>query len=181
MNDMNRSIRLRHIIYIVVAAVAMTLGSCRQSTTQLDNPDVEQFIKELKAGDYNCRNEFGITAIPNFKEADIPELLAHADDLTLIPSFPTMYSSTSGKIRLGECLLWIVETIRLGTPASMGCNMVEANADNYEAIYFLTDDQVMDAVQRYRYWWENRQYPRTIWTIDPCYDEPLCGSGYRWW
>ena len=28
---------------------------------------------------------------------------------------------------------------------------------------------------------EERQYPKTRWTIDPCYDEPLCGSGYRWW
>ncbi|MBP6347818.1 MAG: DUF4943 family protein, partial [Bacteroides sp.] len=26
-----------------------------------------------------------------------------------------------------------------------------------------------------------RKYPRTMWTIDPCYDEPLCGSGYMWW
>ncbi|KAB5040989.1 DUF4943 domain-containing protein, partial [Bacteroides thetaiotaomicron] len=25
------------------------------------------------------------------------------------------------------------------------------------------------------------KYPKTTWTIDPCYDEPLCGSGYRWW
>ena len=77
--------------------------------------------------------------------------------------------------------MWVIESIRLGIPASMGCNMVEANAENYEAIYFLSDEEVLDAAARYRRWWENRHYPRTAWTIDPCYDEPLCGSGYRWW
>ena len=52
---------------------------------------------------------------------------------------------------------------------------------NYEALYFLTDEEVLDAAACYRRWWEERQYPKTRWTIDPCYDEPLCGTGYRWW
>lgn len=46
---------------------------------------------------------------------------------------------------------------------------------------FLTDDEVLDAAACYRRWWEGRKYPKTSWTIDPCYDEPLCGTGYRWW
>ncbi|RHL58919.1 DUF4943 domain-containing protein [Bacteroides stercoris] len=54
-------------------------------------------------------------------------------------------------------------------------------AENYEGIYFLTDEEVLDAAARYRRWWEGRKYPRTMWTIDPCYDEPLCGSSYMWW
>ena len=70
---------------------------------------------------------------------------------------------------------------RLGHYASFGCKMVRANAENYEGIYFLTDEELLDAAARYRRWWENRQYPRTAWTIDACFDEPLCGSGYRWW
>ena len=63
----------------------------------------------------------------------------------------------------------------------MGCHKVEEKAENYEAIYFLSDEEILDAAARYRRWWETRKYPRTAWTIDPCYDEPLCGSGYRWW
>ena len=78
-------------------------------------------------------------------------------------------------------VLRTVETIRLGQNASMGCKMVHVDAENYEGIYFLSDDEVLDASARYRRWWENRKYPRTMWTIDPCYDEPLCGSGYMWW
>lgn len=50
-----------------------------------------------------------------------------------------------------------------------------------KASYFLTDEEVLDAAARYRRWWEGRKYPRTMWTIDPCYDEPLCGSSYMWW
>ena len=51
----------------------------------------------------------------------------------------------NGKIRLGECMLWVIESIRQGTPPSLGCKMVLANAENYEAIYFLTDEEVLDA------------------------------------
>ena len=70
---------------------------------------------------------------------------------------------------------------RVGHNASMGCKMVHTDAENYEGIYFLTDEEVLDAAARYRRWWEGRKYPRTMWTIDPCYDEPLCGSSYMWW
>ena len=114
-------------------------------------------------------------------EEDIPELLNYAEDLTIIPSFPSVYNMNNGKIRLGECMLWVIESIRQGTPPSLGCKMVLANAENYEALYFLTDEEVLDAAACYRRWWEERQYPKTRWTIDPCYDEPLCGTGYRWW
>lgn len=38
--------------------------------------------------------------------------------------------------------------------------MVLANAENYEALYFLTDEEVLDAAACYRRWWEERQYPR---------------------
>ena len=161
-----------------------TLSCCRSyhnDTIDYKNPVVTSFVKQLKAGTDNMKNELGVEVIPKVTEIDIPGLLKYADDLTLIASFPSMYKSNTGKTRLGECMMWTIETIRLGFPASMGCHMVEANADNYEAIFFLTDDEVLDAANRYKQWWDNRKYPRTTWTIDPCYDEPLCGSGYRWW
>ncbi len=166
---------------IVILFAAFCISSCTNDTVEYNNPEVGVFIKQLKAGVYNNKNELGIIVLPDFTGEDVSDLLKHADDLTVIPSFPTMYNSNSGKIRLGECILWIVESLRLGMPASMGCNMVEANADNYEAIYFLNDEEVLDAAARYKHWWENRKYPRTTWTIDPCFDDPLCGSGYRWW
>lgn len=156
-------------------------GGCSHEEVDYDHPDIDLFVKQLKEGTYKTTDRNGVVVVPHFTEEDIPALLEYADDLAVIPSFPSVYNMNNGKIRLGECMLWIVEFIRRGTPPSLGCKMVLANAENYEAMYFLTDKEVLDAVDCYRRWWEGRKYPRTIWTIDPCYDEPLCGSGYRWW
>ena len=166
---------------LLVLVVIARLSACVYDSTYYNNPRVSSVVKELKAGTYNYKNDKGLIVIPDFTEDDIPALLNYVDDLTTIPSFPTIYISNSGKIRLGECMLWIIDSIRLGMPTSFGSNMVIANAQNYEAIYFLTDEEVLNVATRYRSWWENRKYPRTAWTIDPCYDDPLCGSGYRWW
>ena len=159
----------------------VSFSGCNSEEIDYNNPDVALFVKQLKSGTYKMKNDKGVVEVPHFMEEDIPELLKYAEDLTIIPSFPSVYNTNNGKIRLGECMLWVIEYIRQGTPPSMGCKMVLANAENYEAIYFLTDEEVLDAAACYRSWWEERQYPKSRWTIDPCYDEPLCGSGYRWW
>ena len=154
----------------------LTCVSCSEETLDYNNPDVDLFVRQLKAGNYNTKSPKGFVEVPKFTEKDIPTLLNYAEDLTLITSFPLPPVSAyySGKVRLGECMLWVVETIRLGHYASFGCKMVRANAENYEGIYFLTDEELLDAAARYRRWWENRQYPRTAWTIDACFDEPIC-------
>lgn len=165
----------------MVLLLITCLEGCNSGEMDYDNPDIDLFVKQLKEGTYKTTDKNGVVVVPHFIEEDIPALLEYAEDLTIIPSFPSVYNMNNGKIRLGECMLWIVELIRQGTPPSLGCKMVLANAVNYEAMYFLTDQEVLDAVAFYRRWWEGRKYPKTAWTIDPCYDEPLCGSGYRWW
>lgn len=82
---------------------------CGKETLDYNNPDVDLFVKQLKSGTYNTKNEKGIVEVPHFTEEDIPELLAYAEDLSVIPAFPSVYNSNSGKIRLGECILWTVE------------------------------------------------------------------------
>ena len=160
-----------------------TLSACSTRTFDYDHPDVSLFVEQLKHGTLPAHPSDSTNQIPRFSVDDIEPLLRYADDLTAISSFPLAPISYSpgGKLRLGECILWTIESIRLGYPASMGCKMVYSDADNYEGIYFLSDDEVSDAAARYRRWWENRRYPPTDWTIMPCYDEPLCGSGYMWW
>ena len=155
------------MLWMAVCLIVSFTG-CTSEEMDYNNPDVALFVKQLKSGTYKMKNEKGVVEVPHFTEEDIPELLKYAEDLTIIPSFPSVYNMNNGKIRLGECMLWVIESIRQGTPPSLGCKMVLANAENYEAAC-------------YRSWWEERQYPKTRWTIDPCYDEPLCGSGYRWW
>ena len=147
---------IRAVMAILIFFFSLSFVSCTEETLDYNNPDVDLFVKQLKAGKYSVESPEGLNTIPRFTVDDIGDLLKYAEDLTVIPSFPL-------------------------APVSMGCKMVHVDAENYEGIYFLSDDEVLDASARYRRWWENRKYPRTMWTIDPCYDEPLCGSGYMWW
>ena len=150
---------------VLAMAACLVLVSCGEASLDYNHPDVELFVKQLRTGKYSAQSPEGLSNIPKFAKEDIEELLKYAEDLTVIPSFPLapVSYSAGGKLRLGECI------------------MVHVDAENYEGIYFLTDEEVLDAAARYRRWWEGRKYPRTMWTVDPCYDEPLCGSGYMWW
>ena len=82
-----------------------------------NHPDVDLFVKQLKAGKYSTQSPDGLSNMPKFTSEDIEELLKYAEDLTVIPSSPLapVSYSAGGKLRLGECILWTVETIRLGT------------------------------------------------------------------
>ncbi len=176
-------IHSQFVLFVFFTLSVFSLFSCSKETLDYNHPNVDLFVKQLKAGKYSTQSPDGLSSMPKFTSEDIEGLLKYVEDLTVIPSFPLapVSYSAGGKLRLGECILWTVETIRLGHTASMGCKMVHTDAENYEGIYFLSDDEVLDAAARYRRWWETRKYPRTMWTVDPCYDEPLCGSGYMWW
>lgn len=168
---------------VIVALLLIAMNACTKESLDYNHPDVEVFVEQLKSGKLALQNQDEAGNMPKFTMNDIDALLKYADDMSVIPSFPLapVSYSAGGKLRLGECILWTIETIRLGHNASMGCKMVHTDAENYEGIYFLSDEEVLDAVERYRQWWEIKKYPRTMWTVDPCYDEPLCGSGYMWW
>ena len=98
----------------------LSLGSCSKETLDYNHPDVDLFVKQLKAGKYSTQSPDGLSNMPKFTSEDIEELLKYAEDLTVIPSFPLapVSYSAGGKLRLGECILWTVETIRLGNNAS---------------------------------------------------------------
>ena len=149
---------------LLLVFFTLSLASCAKEALDYNHPDVDLFVKQLKAGKYSTQSPDGLSSMPKFTAEDIEELLKYAEDLTVIPAFPLapVSYSAGGKLRLGECILWTVETIRLGHNASMGCKMVHADAENYEGIYFLTDEEVLDAATRYRRWWEGRKYPRTM-------------------
>ena len=148
------------MLWMAVCLIVSFTG-CTSEEMDYNNPDVALFVKQLKSGTYKMKNDKGVVEVPHFTEEDIPELLKYAEDLTIIPSFPSVYNMNNGKIRSGNRLLHNFQH----SPIPF-CNLMT---------------EVLDAAACYRSWWEERQYPKTRWTIDPCYDEPLCGSGYRWW
>jgi hypothetical protein len=161
----------------------VAFSGCSEDILDYNNPDVRLFVKQLKAGTYNTKGPLGLVEVPLFDAEDIPELLQHSADLTKIYSFPlpSVSSIGGGEARLGECMLWIVETIRRGQPASLGCKLVHADADNYEGIYFLSDQEVLEACDLYQKWWKEVENPSPSSSVDPYSANPLKNSNYRWW
>ncbi len=170
-------------IILLISILLITYGCNNNKQVDFDHPDVELFVKQLKAGTYNTKSPEGFVEVPNFSPKDIPQLLEYSTDLTPVPMFPLppISSHIVSDINVAECMLWIVESIRIGDYASLGCRMVRANAENYEAQYFLSNQEILDAAAHYKAWWESSSLPKTKWTIDPCFDDPLCGTNYRWW
>ena len=84
----------------MAVSLMVSLVGCSSEEMDYENPDVTVFVKQLKAGTYNMKNEKGVVEVPHFTEEDIPELLKYAEDLTIIPSFPSVYNTNNGKIRL---------------------------------------------------------------------------------
>ena len=173
----------RYWILLMLLSLACAWVSCSDDALDMANPDVDLFVKQLKAGTLPVNEETGTVVMPQFTTDDIEALLYYAEDLTEIPSFPLAPVSylAGGKPSLGECVLWVVESIRLGHNASLGCRMVRDDAVNYEGIYFLNEEELLDAVAHYRRWWSNAKHSDGLTIIDTVGDEPLAGSGYRWW
>lgn len=92
---------------ILTLLLGISLLGCKRDSWS--DPNVDQFVIMLEKGTYNSM------FLPDFKPADIERLLYHARDFRTIKSFPInpISSYRPLKFRLGECLLWTVESIRL--------------------------------------------------------------------
>lgn len=99
-------------------------------------------------GNYNIKSLKGFVEVFKFMEKDILILFNYVEDLILIIFFLFLlvFVYYSGKVCLGECMLWIVEIIWLGYYVLFGCKMVRVNVENYEGIYFLIDEELFDVV-----------------------------------
>ena len=174
----------QYCLLLMLVSLALTWVSCSEEALDMENPDVDLFVKQLKTGTLAVNEQTGTVIMPQFTTDDIEGLLRYAEDLTEIPSFPLAPVSylAGGKPRLGECVLWLVESIRLGgRNASLGYRMVRKDALNYEGIYFLTDDELLDAAAHYRRWWNGVNRSDGLSVVGISGGEPLAGSNYRWW
>ncbi|KAA6349874.1 hypothetical protein EZS27_002770 [termite gut metagenome] len=172
----------RALFGLLFMLIIIIVGSCNEERLDYYNPDVKLFVKQLKAGTYHTKNPLDVVEVPLFNEEDILELLQYSDDLTKIHSFPLPSASCcEGEACLGECMLWIVETIRIGRVASLGYRLVHADADNYKRIYFLSDEEVLEASTFYRKWWEDVKNISPYPSVYSYNIDPLRGSKYRWW
>lgn len=168
---------------LMLFAVLLITAGCSDSRFDYENPEVKVFVNQLRLGTFKVKTVDGKPVMPNFKIDDIGELLKYSEDLSSIPQFPLAPISYKGggNLRLGECLLWVVESIRIEHNASLGCKMVHRTADNYEGIFFLNDQEVLDAARHYKTWWkEYKELPMED-VLFFVLESPLDDTPYMWW
>lgn len=174
-------------IGLMILIVIMCFGC--SGNFDIENPDVRQFVTQLKDGSYNQyykgeNAEDLWTLFPEFKLKDIPLLLEYAKDTTLISpcdhfpvnpisSIPPYRTDKSGKngIMLGEYLLWSVETTIRGQFPSLAPLLIRASDSQHRV---LSGKEILIVRQKYLEWWNDYGKKGNVSVL------PLSGTGYLW-
>lgn len=175
--------------FIIFSLSALLCLGCERGSFDVSNPDVKEFVRQLKNGTYNQfeRTESGerLWAImPAFKKEDLPGLISLAEDTDLISPcdhFPVNplssiwpYRIVDGKecIMVGEYLLWCAEAVIEGKDfASLIPVLRDAEGSPDRR---LTAAEILAVRNIYQEWWEeygHNDNPEKL---------PLDGSGYTW-
>lgn len=145
---------------ILFTLITLTgIVACQEEKFDQHDPSVEQFIALLVEGEYD-RNE----PLPQFRPEQVPALLRYADDNQAITSFPVnpLSSSYASEFRLGECLLWTIESIRVSygqttsliSPARYpSLNPVLINEASQRPDRRTTEAELHLGYQAYYDWW----------------------------
>lgn len=172
----------KHFALMIFTLLCM----CREKDEfDINNPDVETFVQQLKEGTYNnyMKAESGDNLwllMPEFSSSHIQSLIDLSIDTSYIRNFSvnpissrTPFPNERDYFILGECLLWTVEGIRNGSgygsldPYLIDNSLVEKyNGLNGLGIYHVRD--------LYIDWWES--HSNGNWKEI----NPLEGSNYIW-
>lgn len=175
--------------FLIVTLLAFLCAGCGKETFDVNNPDVTEFVTQLKNGTYNNYARTGDgerlwPIMPAFDREDVPALITLAEDTELISPcdhFPvnplsSMYPwrLVSGKpsIMLGEYLLWCAEAVIEGKDfASLNPVLIdEVNNPDQR----LESDEIMNVRKLYQEWWNANGHFENPPSL------PLDGSGYGW-
>ena len=174
---------------IILTVLTLFCTSCEKGDFSVENPNVEQFVQQIKDGTYdqyefNENGEKLWTRMTIFEQKHIPLLIENAFDTTEITPcehFPLNpissihpYRFREGKpyIILGEYLLWCVEGIIEGkTFASLTSSLINQNYGEGDR---LNGKEILEVRKLYQDWWiENN-------STDDTNELPLEGTIYRW-
>ncbi|MBO9594284.1 MAG: DUF4943 family protein [Niabella sp.] len=170
--------------WMLFTGVIICLMSCKKNSFDLNNPDVEKFVQQLKNGSYNQyeRNEKGERLwlqMPRFRQEHIEVLIALSRDTSHLQKFPTNpISSRSPRPEgrdyfiLGECLLWIVDGIR--GASSLVPYLVDTSKGVNEKYKGITTAEILMLSDRYRQWWN--EHKNGDWKTNSA----LTGTSYIW-
>ena len=173
----------------ILAALILFCVSCEKDHFNINNPNIEQFVQQIKNGTYN-QYELGEngeklwTIMPDFKKEHIPLLLDFATDTSLVcpcNHFPTNPVSSIPPYRiydnkecimLGEYLLWCAEGIIENKDfASLTPILIN---HNYSAEKRLSGKDILEVRKMYQDWWV--EYGPSEYTNEL----PLEGTNYSW-
>ena len=166
---------MKKLLFLLLILVA-----CQEEEFNPNAPSVDQFVKSLRSGEYSQNQP-----IPNFQPEQISELLRYANSLEEISAFPTnpVSSFLPQKLRVGECLLWTIESILVSHGqeltsieryTSLNPILINSPTQRNEG-QSATDEEVLEAVQAYSDWWNDPasfEQKRTI--------NPLANTSLMW-
>jgi hypothetical protein len=94
---------------IIITSLLFSLSGCdKDDVYDINNIEVEKYIKLLKAGEYEFME------LPPFTAEDIPALLQFRNETQMITNFPSngVSSYMMLECKLGIFVLWTIESIR---------------------------------------------------------------------
>lgn len=174
---------MKHLT-IITFLILFCIG-CEKDEFDPDNPNVAEFVQQIKNGTYNCyeKDENGRKlwpVMPKFTKDHIRSLITFAKDTSHIAIFPTNPVSSRTPFPegreyyiLGECLLWTVEGIRNGHGyGSLDPYLIDAAKENPSR--GINGKELLIARDLYLDWWSN--FKDKNWQET----NPLEGKSYRW-
>lgn len=161
--------------YLLTSMIVLGLSGCEK---QIDNPDVESFIDQLKTNSYSSWE------LPSFSPADIPALLKYRNETKIITNFPNNWISSLRfpECKLGMFVLWTIESIRaveINSEYLVGRfpsqNPILALRDSEELKLVYDEKAHIEAAEAYNSWWNSFHIFRDKIKIDP-----LAKTDYKW-
>lgn len=155
---------------VFVACIALCFMSCEKVEFDVNNPDVKKFVQQIKKGTYNVfekgeNYERLWLKMPEFNENHIQSLINFSKDTTHINKFPLNPISSRAPFPddrnyfiLGECLLWIVEGIRIDDKyGSLDPFLIDMSLAGIEKLKGLKGSEILTVGDLYSDWWNNNK------------------------
>ncbi|MFV0606325.1 MAG: DUF4943 family protein [Niabella sp.] len=174
-------------LFILPILVLLLIG-CNKNTFDINSPNVEQFVQQIKNGTYaqyenNDEGENLWLLMPKFTGEHIGALIAFAKDTTHIKYYPfnpissrTPFPQGKDYCLLGECLLWTVEGIRNKSGyGSLDPILINTTLDESAQYNGLSGKEIQSVSDIYKNWW--RTYKNKDWENQ----DPLANTSYHWY
>ncbi|MFB6319619.1 DUF4943 family protein [Saccharicrinis sp. FJH54] len=173
----------------ILALFILFCLSCEKDDFNVDHPNIQQFVQQLKSGTYDQyktgeNGEKLWTIMPNFSKEHIPLLIDFSKDTSLVcpcnhfPANPVSsippfrISDNKECIMLGEYLLWCAEAIIENRDfASLTPILVNRS---YSAEKRPGGEEILEVREIYQNWWE--EYGLSADT----HPLPLAETDYYW-